>query len=197
MQWASTIFPILAPLPVTRAAPALAFYNFIRTFAQVLPHMCRFCVQNTDPCSQTWGVTISATILQNELKRNLPAAFVQDFPSGVEIAYAVIPQIPSLEEPLRSEVRAAFAQSMATIWKVLAGLSGAGFLASFLLREVPMQTYTDEKFGLQQQAADARGEPVRLEEARASVVTAGEEEDKKDAGAVEMEAVNTSASLAV
>ncbi|EIW57943.1 MFS multidrug transporter [Trametes versicolor FP-101664 SS1] len=174
--WASTIFPILAPLPVTRAAPALAFYNFIRTFAQ------------------TWGVTISATILQNELKRNLPAAFVQDFPSGVEIAYAVIPQIPSLEEPLRSEVRAAFAQSMATIWKVLAGLSGAGFLASFLLREVPMQTYTDEKFGLQQAAPDA--EPVRLEEARASVVTTGDEEDKKDADAVEMQAVNTPASLA-
>lgn len=157
--------------------------------------MCRHYIGNTHPRSQTWGVTISATILQNELKRNLPAAFVQDFPSGVEIAYAVIPQIPSLEEPLRSEVRAAFAQSMATIWKVLAGLSGAGFLASFLLREVPMQTYTDEKFGLQQQAADA--EPVRLEEARASIVTApGEEEDKKDAGAVEMQAVSTPASLA-
>lgn len=193
MQWASTIFPILAPLPVTRAAPALAFYNFIRTFAQVWTAMCRYCVQDTHLRSQTWGVTISATILQNELKRNLPVAFVQDFPSGVEIAYAVIPQIPSLEEPLRSEVRAAFAQSMATIWKVLAGLSGAGFLASFLLREVPMQTYTDEKFGLQQQAAaDARGEPVRLEEARPS--TAGEE-DKKDAGAVEMQAVGTPASL--
>lgn len=157
--------------------------------------MCLYRVRNTHPRIQTWGVTISATILQNELKRNLPAAFVQDFPSGVEIAYAVIPQIPSLEEPLRSEVRAAFAQSMATIWKVLAGLSGAGFLASFLLREVPMQTYTDEKFGLQQQAA-VDAEPVRLEEARASVVSAGEEEDKKDAGAVEMQAVNTPASLA-
>lgn len=34
-QWASTVFPILAPLPVTRAAPALAFYNFNRVFAQV------------------------------------------------------------------------------------------------------------------------------------------------------------------
>ncbi|KAJ2998456.1 hypothetical protein NUW54_g7027 [Trametes sanguinea] len=33
--WASTVFPILAPLPVTRVAPALAFYNFSRVFAQV------------------------------------------------------------------------------------------------------------------------------------------------------------------
>lgn len=44
LQWASTVFPILAPLPVTRAAPALAFYNFNRVFAQVsrasLPTSC-------------------------------------------------------------------------------------------------------------------------------------------------------------
>ncbi|KAI0636269.1 MFS multidrug transporter [Trametes polyzona] len=167
--WASTIFPILAPLPVTRAAPALAFYNFIRTFAQ------------------TWGVTISATILQNELKRNLPPEFLQDFPAGVEIAYAVIPQVPGLEPHTRDAVRAAFATSMATIWKVLAGISGAGFLAAFLLREVPMQTYTDEKFGLEQQQ---RPEVVRMEEA------AGEDDvDKKSAGAVEMQAVSPPASL--
>ena len=33
--YTTTYFPVLAPLPVTRAAPALAFYNFSRTFAQV------------------------------------------------------------------------------------------------------------------------------------------------------------------
>ena len=35
LQWASTVFPILAPVPVTRTASALAFYNFCRTFSQV------------------------------------------------------------------------------------------------------------------------------------------------------------------
>ncbi|KAI0763293.1 MFS multidrug transporter [Trametes elegans] len=167
--WASTIFPILAPLPVTRVAPALAFYNFIRTFAQ------------------TWGVTISATILQNELKRNLPRAFLQQFPDGVEIAYAVIPLVRGLDEPVRSEVQAAFAQSMATIWKVLAGISGAGFLAAFLLREVPMQTYTDDKFGLdQQQQQQQRDGPAKLEEGDDEDALAGSE--AKDVG-VEMQAV--------
>ncbi|KAI0656482.1 MFS multidrug transporter [Cubamyces menziesii] len=171
--WASTIFPILAPLSVTRVAPALAFYNFIRTFAQ------------------TWGVTISATILQNELKRNLPTDFVQQFPDGVEIAYAVIPLIPGLEEPLRSEVQAAFAQSMATIWKALAGISAAGFVATFLLREVPMQSYTDDKFGLQQQEQKDRDAAKKMEEADA------EETDAKSAGkdVVEMQDVSSPASL--
>ncbi|KAJ7636318.1 iron permease [Roridomyces roridus] len=50
------IFPILAPLPTSRAASALALFTFTRAFAQ------------------TWGLTISSTILQNRLKTNLPAA---------------------------------------------------------------------------------------------------------------------------
>ncbi|KAI0833798.1 iron permease [Trametes gibbosa] len=132
--WACTIFPILAPLPVTRAASALAFYNFCRTFAQ------------------TWGVAISASILQNELKKRLPPAFVQQFPAGVEIAYAAIPVIHTLPEPLRTEVRVAFAESLSVVWKAMIGFSAAGFLTLFLLREVPMQKETDEKYSLQTRA---------------------------------------------
>ncbi|KAI0636248.1 iron permease [Trametes polyzona] len=129
--WASTVFPILAPVPVTRFASALAFYNFCRTF------------------SQTWGVTISASILQNELRKRLPAAFVAQFPEGVEIAYAAIPVIHTLREPLQTEVRVAFAESMSVVWKAMIGFSGAGFLTLFLLREIPMQKHTDETYGLQ------------------------------------------------
>ncbi|OJT12202.1 hypothetical protein TRAPUB_11258 [Trametes pubescens] len=129
--WASTVFPILAPVQVTRFASALAFYNFCRTF------------------SQTWGVTISATILQNELRKRLPAAFLEQFPDGVEIAYAAIPVIHQLNEPLQTEVRIAFADSMAVVWKAMIGFSGAGFLTLFFLREVPMHKHTDETYGLQ------------------------------------------------
>lgn len=98
--------------------------------------------------SQTWGITISATILQNELKKHLPPAFVAEFPQGVEIAYAAIPIIPTLEEPLRTEVRVAFASAMSVVWKVMTGLAGGGLLTVFLLKEIPMHTATDTKYGL-------------------------------------------------
>ena len=143
--WAGTVFPVLAPLPVARVAPALAFYNFSRTFAQ------------------TWGIAISASILQNELSTRLPPDFVARFPQGVEIAYAIIPEIPRLPPALQQEVRDAFAASMATVWKAMIGFSAAGFLTLFLLKEVPMQKVTDEKYGLQNgaggKAADPEGAP--------------------------------------
>ncbi|KAL7279441.1 hypothetical protein ACG7TL_007283 [Trametes sanguinea] len=170
--WVTVVFPILAPLSVKRFASALAFYNFLRTFAQ------------------TWGVTIGATILQNELKRRLPAAFLQQFPDGIEIAYAVIPVIPDLEEPLRTEVRVAFAESMATIWKVLTGISAAGFVTMLLIREVPMQTYTDDEYGLEQER--------KRQNERARVEEGPDDEDAKSAATdqlIELQKVAASASL--
>ncbi|KAI9067692.1 MFS multidrug transporter [Trametes sanguinea] len=166
--WVTTVFPILAPLSVRRFASALAFYNFLRTFAQ------------------TWGVTIGATILQNELKRRLPAAFLQQFPDGIEIAYAAIPIISDLDEPLRTEVRVAFAQSMATIWKVLAGISAAGFLSVLLLREIPMQTYIDDQFGLEQQPKQ-QSAGARMEEGQ-------DDEDTKSGATDQIDLQNVGAS---
>ncbi|GBE86280.1 Efflux pump FUS6 [Sparassis crispa] len=128
--FSSTVFPTLAPLPVERTAGALAFFAFCRAFAQ------------------TWGIAIAGTILQNELKKKLPAAFVAQFPQGSEIAYAAIPQIGSLSEPLRSEVRAAFATSMSVIWKTMIGIAGLGLLSVFILKEIPMRQSTDVNFGL-------------------------------------------------
>ncbi|KAJ3481251.1 hypothetical protein NLI96_g7790 [Meripilus lineatus] len=130
MIFAGTIFPVLAPLPVHLTAPALAFLAFLRTFAQ------------------TWGITIASTVLQNELKRNLPAEFVSTFPQGLEIVYAAIPHIEGLSEPLRTEVRVAFATSMSVIWKTMVGISGLGIISLFLLKEIPMRVHTDDNFGL-------------------------------------------------
>lgn len=115
---------------MSRTAAALAFFAFLRSFAQ------------------TWGITISATILQNELKKKLPAEFLAQFPQGTEIAYAAIPTIGSLPEPLRSQVRAAFADSMAVIWKTMIGISGLGIITLFFLKELPMNLFTDDSFGL-------------------------------------------------
>ena len=87
-------------------------------------------------------------MLQNELKKKLPEAFVAQFPGGVEIAYAAIPVIGSLEEPLRTQVRVAFADSIDVIWQVMIGIAGLGLLSVFLMKEIPMHTEKDEMYGL-------------------------------------------------
>lgn len=94
-------------------------------------------------------MTISASILQNELKNRLPPAFIEQFPAGIEIAYAAIPAIRSLQEPTRTLVREAFADSLAVVWKAMIGFSAAGFASVLILREIPMQKHTDDTYGLE------------------------------------------------
>ncbi|TBU37707.1 major facilitator superfamily domain-containing protein [Dichomitus squalens] len=126
----ATVFPVLAPLPVSRNASALAFFSFARTFAQ------------------TWGITIGSAILQNQLDKTLPPQFDAQFPAGVQIAYAAIPVIGGLAEPLRSQVRDAFAASLKVVWQTMIGISGVGLLSVGLMKEVPMQGQVDETYGL-------------------------------------------------
>ncbi|KAF7792049.1 hypothetical protein EIP86_003077 [Pleurotus ostreatoroseus] len=144
--YTAPIFTVLAPLSVERNASALAFFSFVRNFAY------------------TWGVTIAATVLQNELKKKLPDAFLALFSDSVEIAYAAIPVIRTLDEPLRTEVKNAFADSMSVVWKVMIGIGGLGFLSLALIREIPMQQMTDDRFGLHE------GEKVSDEEKAAAEV---------------------------
>ncbi|KAF7355665.1 MFS domain-containing protein [Mycena sanguinolenta] len=133
--YSAPAFPLLAPLPINRAASGLALFTFTRSFFQ------------------TWGITISSTILQNMLEKKLPADFVSQFPAGFEIAYAAIPAIKQLEEPLKKQVQAAFADSMAVIWQVMIGISGLGFLFCFLMAEIPMSTSVDESYALKEKEA--------------------------------------------
>ncbi|KAI1785125.1 iron permease [Ganoderma leucocontextum] len=131
MVWISTQFPILAPLPFSNSAHALSFFTFIRCFAQ------------------SWGIVLGGTILQNSLLNKLPAEFTSQFPQGVQIAYAIIPTISGLPEPLKGQVRAAFAQSTQLIWRVMIGISGAGLLSVFLMRELKLRQDRDAQWGLQ------------------------------------------------
>ncbi|KAG8914321.1 hypothetical protein FRC00_014481 [Tulasnella sp. 408] len=131
--YAAPTFPILAPLPVSENAHALAFFAFVKSY------------------SQTWGVTIGATILQNQLKTKLPAEFLDMFPSdGVEITYAAIPQIPGLPEPMRTEVRVAFARSLRVLWLAMIGICAVGLLSVLVMKEVKMHEVTDEGWGLEE-----------------------------------------------
>ncbi|KZV84170.1 iron permease [Exidia glandulosa HHB12029] len=128
--YTTTFFPVLAPLPVSANAPALAFFNFLRAFAQV------------------WGVTIGASVLQNQLLSKLPPDFVATLPKGIQVAYTAIPKIGQLEEPLRSEVREAFAESLRIVWIVILAIAAFGTACMVFMREIPMHNYTDDDWAL-------------------------------------------------
>lgn len=98
-----------------------------------------------------WGVTIGGAILQNQLKSKLPADFIAQFPSGTAIAYSIIPVIPTLEEPFKTNVREAFANSLQLYWQVMIGISGLGLLSSLLMKGLPLHTSMDENWGLVQE----------------------------------------------
>ncbi|KAJ7174690.1 iron permease [Mycena filopes] len=138
--FSAPIFPILAPLPQNRAGSALALFSFTRALFQ------------------TWGITISGTILQNMLQKKLPSAFIAQFPPGFEIAYAAVPLIKDLEGPLREDVERAFAESMAVIWQTMIGISGLGLLLSLLMEEVPMGTTVDENYALKEASRTVEGD---------------------------------------
>ena len=87
-------------------------------------------------------------MLQNELTRRLPQEFLSYFPAGSEIAYSVIPQIPTLPEAFKVEVQQAFAGSIQKIWQVMIGLSGAGLLCVLLIKELKMHEVTDTQWGM-------------------------------------------------
>lgn len=72
-----------------------------------------------------WGVTIGASILQNELTRKLPPAFVAQLPQGVQVAYTAIPGIKDLPAELQESVRQAFAESVRVVWIVLLSIAAA------------------------------------------------------------------------
>ena len=96
-----------------------------------------------------WGVTIGTAVLQTQLGKKLPAEFVEKFPGGVAIAYSAIPVIPSLPEPFRAEVRKAFADSLAVLWRVCIGITGMGLLASLPMKALPLHTQVDERWALE------------------------------------------------
>ena len=100
---------------------------------------------------QAWGLTIGSTVLDNELKVKLPEAFIQSLPQGLELSYSAIPEISALAEPLRSQVRDAFAGSLVVLWQVLLGISALGLLSTLLMKEVPMQMVSDERYGLDEE----------------------------------------------
>ncbi|KAI0722370.1 Mfs1.2 [Cerioporus squamosus] len=142
--YAVTYFPVLSPLPVSENAHALAFFAFCRSFAGV------------------WGIAIGASVLQNQLSHRLPAAFLSQLGSSIDLSYAAIPIIPTLPQPLKDEVRRAFGESIAVVWKVMVGVLGIGFLASLAMRDVPMHAKVDTKWGIEDRGEQGENELTAL-----------------------------------
>lgn len=112
-----------------------------------------------------WGVTVGGTILQNQLTKKLPAEFIDQFPSGTSVAYSIIPVIPTLEEPFRTTVRVAFAESLRSYWEVLIAVGAAGLAASLLMKALPLHSSLDEDWGLKdEQMAGRNGSRIELNE---------------------------------
>lgn len=80
------------------------------------------------------------------------------FPAGAEISYAIIPQIPNLPEPLRSQVRAAFASSIQNIWYTGIGLSALGLLLTLPAKALVLAVVTDENWAIDRANETAPGE---------------------------------------
>ncbi|KAH9954080.1 iron permease [Russula dissimulans] len=133
-----TLFPILASIPITQTAPAMALFVFSRNFGTI------------------WGITVGGAILQNGLKRKLPASFLEQFPQGAEIAFATIPVIPTLEQPFRDEVRKAFAESFSIVWWTTLAVAIAGSLCTIGMKQLQLHTEVDKDWG----AEDAADVPV-------------------------------------
>ncbi|SCV68369.1 BQ2448_490 [Microbotryum intermedium] len=128
--YSSTNFPVLAPLKASQQPHAMAFFSFMRAFGEV------------------FGISIGATILQNSLAADLPKEFLAKFNGEAEIAFSAIPNIVELAEPLRSQVREAFASSLRVIWLTMVFISGVGFILSLFIQDIKLTTETDERWGM-------------------------------------------------
>ena len=96
---------------------------------------------------QIWGVTAGGAIIQNELKKKLPASFLTRFPQGVEIAFETIPITSSLKEPLKDDVRNTFGIALRMVWQVVLGISIARMLFNIGIKELDLHTNIDEDWG--------------------------------------------------
>lgn len=96
------------------------------------------------------GITVGGVILQNQLSKTLPHDFLSQFDQGGE-AFSVIPQLRDLPQSELDEVRVVFAESLGTLWNIMAGISGLGLIASLLMRHHELNTKVDEDWGVKEE----------------------------------------------
>lgn len=128
--YTATVFAVLAPLPPCVNAVAMGTYGFARAFGQVL------------------GIAIGTATFANQLAKKLPDEFAARLPGGPASAFAAIRHVSTLSEPLKTVVQVAFVDSLKAIWYVLIGVSFLGLAISFGIQGIPLNSATDESWGI-------------------------------------------------
>lgn len=59
-------------------------------------------------------------------------------------------RLPHSAEPLRTQVRTAFSDSIQAIWYTMIGIAGLGFIISLLMRSLTLTAEVDENWGLEE-----------------------------------------------
>lgn len=102
-----------------------------------------------------WGVTVTGTVLQNIVSKRLPAEFLAQFPQGSSVAYAMVPLVRTLPEPLKSQVQDAYLTGIRGCWYVVLGAAVLGFASSWFMKALPLHTAVDRDWGLEEGAKDS------------------------------------------
>ena len=71
--------------------------------------------------------------------------------------------MPGLHEPLKTQVRGAFAASLDVLWEVMIGVAGAGLLASMLMKGLPLHTQVDDAWGMEEKGGKPAQEDPELQ----------------------------------
>lgn len=115
-------------------------------------------------------MAVGGSILQNGLQQRLPSEFVSSLPQGTQLTYSIVPLISELSPQLQEQVRVAFAQSIALIWRIMIGFSAAGFVSCLLMQEVPLRISMDDTWGLREEKGESssrRDSDIMLEQGQA------------------------------
>lgn len=133
LLFGATYFPVLSPLAVQENARALALFAFMRALAGV------------------WGVSIGSAILTNRLHANLPTGVAG---GRGDVIYALIPAIHDMQEPLRTQVREAFGESLRPVWWCFTALIALGAVVSLAMKDVPMHEKVDQRWALEDDSTE-------------------------------------------
>jgi len=73
-----------------------------------------------------------------------------------EIAYAIIPLISTLPQPLKSQVQNIFSACLKRVWIAFTICNGIGFLSFFAMKNYPLKKTIDGKWGIDREKAQSR-----------------------------------------
>lgn len=114
---------------------------------------------------QAVGVAIGSVVFQNRIKAHFSsrpelgkaAAFTLDASSLVQY----IKELPA-ESAQRHLVESLYAKSLSTVWAVMCGIAGLGFLSSLFTKHYSLNQAFSSKQGLRKSALDAESGPLGL-----------------------------------